>query len=774
MNKNTRQFPLADAALAGALLTVLAFQELRFEGYETEKAALLLIFGAVIVGCWLPHFPRMLKAAVSSWHTIPLSTAGVLLLLLLAIVTTPFALSPSRSIFGAPDRAQGLLTTLVYGILFFHAALNARRILPLLPPILTLCGVVMGVYSLLIYTGLDVERPGSTTGNPNYVASWAVMALPIITAHLLIQWRGWKRPFSPANWLYLGVLASAVIALLIALGLSASRGALLGLGVAVMLAGAIWAASQGNRRFLWGIAAFALLATGAYVGISTQVDDQSTTGLARIFRPYDAFRVEAWTAAATVMHQQGDALFSAAGDADSWLGLRRFVGYGLDSVGQTQSRFGEIESYGQGTIFLNSFHNLIFDALVMQGVIGLLAWILIFLGAGMLGFRALAMLSQRDLPFLLLTLTAGSIFGAILLNLIVPGGELSALLPAGAGLGAALGVLAWPIIFVMRTAKSADGSQQLNNHAIWIIALLGVAITHWIELQFGFATSASDPLWWVLLGLLVGITHLEAEQPTIETTPSAWAVTTLCAGLLLLLSLGTSVKSELLTHTLGEQHLSTLLLTVVLIGGAGILSSGVFKHIPWRLIAAIPLIWGSFFALKSVLNGIGGDALGSALLGEIPRQIGTSYFLMSFKGVLAAGVMLVAWTLRDGLPRIPAPALSFVVLAFALGSIFYVTNYAGATLHSIGNSLSATDQPRFMGMADATYATAVDAVPYNSRLDLDYAYNIVKLIKLNPAIGEAPLDARLDHLFAVDPFIINTWEWTVYEQQSALVRAATP
>jgi hypothetical protein len=97
----------------------------------------------------------------------------------------------------------------------------------------------------------------------------------------------------------------------------------------------------------------------------------------KIFRLYDDFRQEAWQAATTLLTTSQEPFLDGAAQPDRFSSFRWFVGYGLDTLEQTQSRFGIV---GSGDKYLDRFHNHIYDAAGMQGWLGLTAWVVIYGG----------------------------------------------------------------------------------------------------------------------------------------------------------------------------------------------------------------------------------------------------------------------------------------------------------------------------------------------------------------------------------------------------------
>ena len=98
---------LADAALIAAVFTILAFSEIRFEGFETEKAALIPIFGGIILAS---HISRFFRHRDIAWKDVLLNPVviGVIGIIITSTISSLLGFSPARSWFGEAERLSGL------------------------------------------------------------------------------------------------------------------------------------------------------------------------------------------------------------------------------------------------------------------------------------------------------------------------------------------------------------------------------------------------------------------------------------------------------------------------------------------------------------------------------------------------------------------------------------------------------------------------------------------------------------------------------------------
>ncbi len=113
-------------------------------------------------------------------------------------VTTIFSIQPLTSLFGQHTRGGGLLTFVVYGLLFFltvQLADKSSRMLQIGKAVFW-SGVIVSAYGVLQYLGVDwvrdtpaflVGRAYSTLGNPLILGGYLVFVLPVSAALALIE-----------------------------------------------------------------------------------------------------------------------------------------------------------------------------------------------------------------------------------------------------------------------------------------------------------------------------------------------------------------------------------------------------------------------------------------------------------------------------------------------------------------------------------------------------------------------------------------------------------
>jgi len=346
------RLPPNDAAVLGCLLTALGYHSLRAESFEAEKLGLLLLFAAVIL-------------ASGRWR-VRLSALGIALAgaVFAGLVATLTAISPLVSAFGTPERSQGVLSLLVGVVVCVGASRLSPAGVRLLLPLLCLVAVALclpllvGLFDRLALSGL---ARASAAGNINYLAAWLALALLLIVPLLRDRLRGGQT--GRAGWALLGGAACACITF--GLIVTNSRAALIGLGAAALTGFGLWCALTARRR----PALIALVGCAALLLVATL----QAAPLLSAFAEQDTFRVRLWDAALLLVGRLPESLHRADGTPDALAALRPLVGYGYDTLETLDSRYVHRFDDLNNQLRIDRMHNQTLDALLMTGVIGLVA-----------------------------------------------------------------------------------------------------------------------------------------------------------------------------------------------------------------------------------------------------------------------------------------------------------------------------------------------------------------------------------------------------------------
>ncbi len=266
--------------------------------------------------------------------------------------------------------------------------------------------------------------------------------------------------------------------------------------------------------------------------------------------------------------------------------LRPLIGYGPESMYVAYNPFypSDLAHYERRNASPDRSHNETFDALVITGVVGLVAYMVLFGSVFYYGLKWLGWIEDKrqTRAFLTLYLLLGIIIA--IASVVIGGAEFSGVgLPFGFTIGLVLyailyalfrdGVepaayaLVWGVITLLAVAiavltksgpvlsvvilgamllvgalfyalgratfveQKADEEQIRTDIQILILSLLVAIIAHFVEIHFGIAIAATRTYFWVFSAVLVllgtGILEQPVEEapPEIEERPSAEAET---------------------------------------------------------------------------------------------------------------------------------------------------------------------------------------------------------------------------------------------------------
>lgn len=498
---------LQEASLLLAVVCVPLFVDYYgFRLFEMGKGALLL---ALALTALLGGIVALAEGGMDALRGLiaalrrPLAATAVLGVLAAAIAT---AASTARaySLYGSPERAFGLVTSLSLLVLFAAAANvgrapdRRRRLVAAL-----IAGSVpVSVYALTQFAGLEAvagtaenERVFGTMANPIFLGAYLMLVAPLTVARLAAAARA-ARAGSFAG--YVVVLAIQ----LVALALTASRGPQLGL-VAGLLALAFAGAVATGRRNLAGgvlaaaVAALALLALAAtpggplrglagvpLVGRFAEIGDVGAGS--------QAVRLRIWDTAAAI-----------AGGASP---ARLVVGHGPETFRFAALPHGAtyLGGRGQADRIVDRAHSVPFDALVTTGVLGLVA---------LLGFWAAWLAAGAEAAGLVPTARERRLLWVLLAGGAAAGAASWLVAPRMAGALMALGLLAGLAAYLVLAwlRGHATGSGDLPA-----LSLLAVGVALVAEAAFGIQTVGTQTVAVVLAGLLLALGLPRPEETAAE------------------------------------------------------------------------------------------------------------------------------------------------------------------------------------------------------------------------------------------------------------------
>lgn len=514
--------------LAALVVTPLFFNLLSARTFEPDKAALLRALILVMLaawGGWRVARPRggegwLEWRSVSGW--LVGSSLALAVVLLVSALT---GLAPRISLLGSYNRDQGVVTLLAYLALFLLVAarLRAPDQLRRLLDTIVLVGLAVGVYSVLQRFGLDpvpwggygadvTSRVIGSQGNATFLAGYLVLATPIALYSLLVARREGRNGAMIAY-------GAALVFELLALIFSDSRGATLGLGAGLVIWGLAHAAWRGSRRLATITAG---LAGGALVVLlllnlagSAAANVPLLGRLAQLTSPTtgsNQVRALVWQGMSDMIEAEGGRIALGVGPEALYLGYYPYQPTALRAI----------ENPLVGT--QDRSHNEILDRLATTGIFGLAAWLAL---VGGLLYGACAWLGLTPTSARRWSLIAALAFGAALgaLAPVLMGGGSLRYMGLGLGVGLVAGLAAWLLLRGLRPDHSA-----LDDPALAVVPmLLGVLVTHLVEIQVGIPVTATQTLFWASAGAMMAVGGARLKAPTLAPAPAEAVVTVAAA-----------------------------------------------------------------------------------------------------------------------------------------------------------------------------------------------------------------------------------------------------
>ena len=206
-----------------------------------------------------------------------------------------------------------------------------------------------------------------------------------------------------------------------------------------------------------------------------------------------------------------------SGQPDILNPLRPLVGYGPESMFVAYNRFypPELAQVEARRASPDRSHNETFDALVITGLVGFVAYILLFGSVFYYGYKWLGLIENSGQRNVFISLfLAGGLAAALFLWLWKGAAFVGVGLPLGIALGLAGYLVVFAIVFYNRPKESAG---QISNFKFQIsnlqspassfqfllIALVSALLAHFIEIDLGIAIAATRTYFWVYAALMV-------------------------------------------------------------------------------------------------------------------------------------------------------------------------------------------------------------------------------------------------------------------------------
>jgi tetratricopeptide (TPR) repeat protein len=333
----------------------------------------------------------------------------------------------------------------------------------------------------------------------------------------------------PHTSLVLATYTNILSALLMTIFFSQSRGPWVGLAGGLFLFAVLYALARGARQVAFG--AIGLGALGFVFLLLFNLPNSPLQPLTRV--PYlgrlgTIFETTSGTNKVRELIWQGDIplilphapLWAPTTGDDVFNAIRPLVGYGPESMYVVFNRFypPDLAHYESRNASPDRSHNETLDSLVITGLLGFLAYIIeyiVIVYAGLKWLGAITTTGERNV-FIALWL-AGGFAMALIFGFWRGWNFVGVALPAGMIIGL--------FIFIAGTAlRRRTHTDTIDaSRALWLCALLAVAIAHFVEINFGIAIASTRLYFWFYAALLViiGMNRLEdaAPAPAVAAQP---------------------------------------------------------------------------------------------------------------------------------------------------------------------------------------------------------------------------------------------------------------
>ena len=361
----------------------LFFIILTRDQFELPKLTVLRVLTAAILGVW---GLRCLAARRWTVRATPLDRP-MLAWVLLQLLTTVISVSRSVSFLGEYENFRGLITVLNYPILFYAlvAYLRSRVQIQRLLFTVLVAALLTTAYGIAQFFGIDFiawnptsvakGRYFASLGNPNFLAAYLAMVMPLVVVFFLETRSAFRR----------GLLLVSYMGMFFCLLGTWSRGGLLGLitGMAVMAGfGAAW---------LWGRLRRESESRGVPRGaVLRDLIVRYRTWLALVLAVFSVLVVLSATFGRNHMVRMVDTIIHLPeavkvsrlhiwGPAVRIIADHPILGTGLDTFKTVFPRYAtpDFAAIDGANVASRTAHNEILQVLAAQGVVGLavVAWL---------------------------------------------------------------------------------------------------------------------------------------------------------------------------------------------------------------------------------------------------------------------------------------------------------------------------------------------------------------------------------------------------------------
>jgi tetratricopeptide (TPR) repeat protein len=511
--------------LAAVIGTPILVDPQAFAGFQPFKSLFLVFCSLGLLTAWAIRGVQSLGAPRrEGWGGR--SGIGLTLAALCASVGISLLISvyPAQSLWGSYELRQGGLTLLCYLVFFVAMAVirtteqQRRRLVTAI----IVSSIPLSLHAILQRAGCDPlpfnvvggGRVVGLAGNPIFLSATlgCVVPLTLWRAHEPLSGGGGRRRPLGEAWFYGGVVILQVLAFVLA----ESRGPFIGLVASISYLGLVRFATLSRKnliRILLAVGAVACVlgflflnrqASGSVSGIPVL---NRLAGSAPGGEMADEARPALWKQAAKIVISP-DPFRYPSGETDRWHALRPFFGYGPETLQCVLPQWFSFPNAGARVE--SRFHNWAWDAWFNCGFFGLLAYMALVSQVFGLGYRRLGLLQGRTEA---LIYAASVVLGIITLCCAMVALFGIGFLGIGISCGLVIGVTAYPVVRGLLAPRPATREPPGAAGPPLVVPLMAVLVFHLVETSFAFPVAPTALLFWISLGMIVGLSRGAGDDP---------------------------------------------------------------------------------------------------------------------------------------------------------------------------------------------------------------------------------------------------------------------
>jgi tetratricopeptide (TPR) repeat protein/O-antigen ligase len=521
--------------LAALIVAPLFFNIYSSRVFEPDKLTTVRSIALAMAIAWLVKYVEERRNPPSdqrvTWRT-PL-VLPTLLLVAVYMVSTALSVAPRTSLLGSYQRLQGAYTTFSYIVIFLLMlhGLRTRAQLDRLINLVVINSLPISIYGMIQRAQLDplpwggdvTERVAGNMGNAIFIAAYLIMTFflclgKIADAVITVMSSEDTRIVDVVRTA--GYILIALLNALVVIVLAGSRGPQLG-WLAGMFYIVLLLAQLLRRKRLRLALTLSWIGLGVAGGLMLVLLNTSDAPLFQRLRQLpvlnrlgtalqfdegtNAVRNLIWMGAAELVAPH-DPISFPDGSQDSFNAIRPLIGYGPESMYVAYNRFypPDLAHFEARNASPDRSHNETWDALVITGLLGFLAYMFLFGSFFYFGFRWIGLVTSRFEQILFPSLMVAG--GAVSVVVFVATVGISAL-GVGVAFGVALGLILYLIVSALVNAfGKGEGMLKVKlslRDQVLMIALISAVMAHFIEIHLGIAIASTRTHFWAFAAMMV-------------------------------------------------------------------------------------------------------------------------------------------------------------------------------------------------------------------------------------------------------------------------------